>query len=496
MKRENSPIWGAYLPHDPVGLSEHYSLGSLIKHPNASKCMSLMPIDNVKYIPYGSNWCVEAIRGALRAEFLYVALPHLFRGGGGGEGDEEEREVKLGKAGELLGIFDCINEVTAAIAAAASSWEGEMSERAYRVETAPRLAQWRIDNISSSCTYRKSDPFKVGLWNWYHHHFLLLQSACESLDLEKNKQLYVKLYPEMSSLTREQPPVASFNIKLVFSSSPNRRTIVHPAVCDKQLKNTDDFVWAIDNSFTGRFIIDIEFLDLKTVSPSVSKQSPCSPRPYMVLITGNFCFVEQQQGGEPSSIWSSHHIEKHSMNTALASFAQMLAEGIHTDITINAAADGSIGAHRAVLAARSPVFRSMFSHDLREKELSTVDISDMSFEACQAFLNYIYGDFQPEEFLRHRVALLGAADKYDVADLKEACHESLLEDIDAVNVLERLHTACLYSLPRLKGGCMRYLVNFGKIYEIWDDFNVFLQTADRELIAEIFHEILVAWRGF
>ncbi|RRT42169.1 hypothetical protein B296_00039327, partial [Ensete ventricosum] len=421
-------------------------------------------------------WCVEAIRGALRAEFLYVALPHLFRGGGGGEGGEEEREVKLGKAGELLGIFDCINEVTAAIAAAASSWEGEMSEQAYRVETAPRLAQWRIDNISSSCTYRKSDPFKVGLWNWY-------------LTVEKNKQLYVKLYPEMSSLTREQPPVASFNIKLVFSSSPNRRTIVHPGQCFMSLAS-------VAPMGGETFIIDIEFLDLKTVSPSVSKQSPCSPRPYMVLITGNFCFVEQQQGGEPSSIWSSHHIEKHSVNTALASFAQMLAEGIHTDITINAAADGSIGAHRAVLAARSPVFRSMFSHDLREKELSTVDISDMSFEACQAFLNYIYGDFQPEEFLRHRVALLGAADKYDVADLKEACHESLLEDIDAVNVLERLHTACLYSLPRLKGGCMRYLVNFGKIYEIWDDFNVFLQTADRELIAEIFHEILVAWRGF
>ncbi|URE18352.1 hypothetical protein MUK42_12616 [Musa troglodytarum] len=331
-----------------------------------------------------------------------------------------------------------------------------MSEQAYRVETAPRLAQWRIDNISSSCTYRKSDPFKVGLWNWY-------------LTVEKNKHMYVKLYPEMSSLTREQPPVASFNIKLVFSSSPNRRTIVHPAVCDKQLKNNDDFVWAIDNSFTGRFIIDIEFLDLKTVPPS---------------------------GGEPSSIWSSHHIEKLSENTALASFAQMLAEGIHTDITINAAADGSIGAHRAVLAARSPVFRSMFSHDLREKELSTVDISDMSFEACQAFLKYIYGNFQPEEFLRHRVALLGAADKYDIADLKEACHESLLEDIDAMNVLERLHTAYLYGLPRLKGGCMRYLVNFGKIYEIWDDFNVFLQTADTELIAEIFHEILVAWRGF
>ncbi|XP_010928036.1 BTB/POZ domain-containing protein At1g55760 [Elaeis guineensis] len=329
-----------------------------------------------------------------------------------------------------------------------------MNESAYRVETTPRLAQWRIDTLSS-CTYRKSDPFKMGLWNWY-------------LTVERNKQLYVKLFPEVSTLTREQPPIASFIIKLISSSSPNRRTLVHPGVCDKQLKNNDDFVWAIDTLFTGRFIIDVEFLDLKIIPPL---------------------------GGEPLSIWTGYHIEKHSIATALTSLGQMLSEGIHTDITINAT-DGSIGAHRAILATRSPVFRSMFSHNLKEKELSTVNISDMSFEACQAFLNYIYGNFQADEFLKHRIALLRAADKYDISDLKEACHESLTEDIDAKNALERLQTAYLYRLPKLKSSCMRYLVNFGKIYEIRDDFNVFLQSADRELIAEIFQEILAAWKGF
>ncbi|KAJ8500976.1 hypothetical protein OPV22_011528 [Ensete ventricosum] len=53
-----------------------------------------------------------------------------------------------------MSIFDCIlNEVTAAAASAG------MSHRACRVDTAPRLAQWRIDAFSS-CTYRKSDdPF-------------------------------------------------------------------------------------------------------------------------------------------------------------------------------------------------------------------------------------------------------------------------------------------------------------------------------------------------
>lgn len=201
------------------------------------------------------------------------------------------------------------------------------------------------------------------------------------------------------------------------------------------------------------------------------------------------------QGGEPCTIWAEGFSGKLSNATALASLGRMLRENIHTDIIINAS-DGSIGAHRAVLAARSPVFRSMFSHDLKEKELSTINISDMSIEVCQAFLSYIYGSIEHEDFLAHRLALLRAADKYDMSDLKEACHDSLMEDIDGKNVLERLQNASLYGLPKLKSSCMRYLVKFGKIYDIQDEFNAFLQCADRELIAEVFHEVLNAWKGF
>lgn len=128
------------------------------------------------------------------------------------------------------------------------------------------------------------------------------------LTVERNKHLLVKLYPEVSNLTREQPPIASFVIKLVSTSSPNRKTIVHPGcfffvnyfgqasfksvplVCimivyfyscavifDKQLKSNDDFVWAVENFFSGRFIVDVEFLDLKIASPSVrhSNLSSC-----------------------------------------------------------------------------------------------------------------------------------------------------------------------------------------------------------------------------
>ncbi|KAL3821158.1 hypothetical protein ACJIZ3_007063 [Penstemon smallii] len=328
-----------------------------------------------------------------------------------------------------------------------------MTDSAYRVETTSRLAQWRIENLAS-CTYRKSDPFKIGKWNWH-------------LSVEKNRTLFVKLYPEISNLTRDNPPIASFIVRVV-SSVGDRKCLIHPEVTDKQLKNNEDFIWSIEVPLTGKFIIDVEFLDLKIASPD---------------------------GTEPYSIWGEALTQRQSNNRALTSLGRMLSESIHTDIVINSS-NGTISAHRAVLASRSPVFRSMFSHDLKEKEMSAINISDMSIESCQAFLHYIYGNIGNEEFLTHRLALLQAADKYDISDLKEACHESLMEDIDTKNVLERLQNASLYQLPKLKDSCMRYLVKFGKIYDIRDDFNVFVQCADRELIGEIFNEVLAVWKGF
>ncbi|XP_010252868.1 PREDICTED: BTB/POZ domain-containing protein At1g55760-like [Nelumbo nucifera] len=324
-----------------------------------------------------------------------------------------------------------------------------MSDSAYRVETTSRLAQWRIDNLAS-CTYRKSDPFKIGNWNWH-------------LSVEKNQVLFIKLYP---NLTRDNPPIASFIIQ-VLCSVGDRKALIHPGITNKQLKNNDDFIWVIETPLTGKFIINVEFLDLKISSPNDS---------------------------EPCSIWAEGYSQRQSSSTALSCLSRMLSESIHTNITINAS-NGSIGAHRAVLATRSPVFWSMFSRDLKEKDLSTINITDMSIESCQAFLNYIYGNIHWDEFLTHRLALFQIADKYDISDLKEACHENLLEDIDTKNVLERLQNSHLYQLPRLKSSYMRYLVEFGKIFDIRDHFNAFLQCANRDLVAEIFDEILATWKG-
>lgn len=55
-------------------------------------------------------------------------------------------------------------------------------------------------------------------------------------------------------------------------------------ITDKLLKNGDDFVWAIEVPLTGKFIIDVEFLDLKNASPDVSISThlclPCYVRKF------------------------------------------------------------------------------------------------------------------------------------------------------------------------------------------------------------------------
>ncbi|GJZ97645.1 SKP1/BTB/POZ domain-containing protein, partial [Tanacetum coccineum] len=173
----------------------------------------------------------------------------------------------------------------------------------------------------------------------------------------------------------------------------------------------------------------------------------------------------------------------------------MFSESIHTDINI-LASDGSIGAHRAVLAAYSPVFNNMFTHNLKEKDSSSINIPDMSIVVCHAFLSYLYSNnIQYQEFLTHRLNLLKAADKYDVTNLKDACQESLIEDIGSENVLERLQTAFMYSLPRLKVCCIKYLVKFGKIFDMEKEFNAFVQSADKELVSKVVDEIISAWKG-
>lgn len=314
-----------------------------------------------------------------------------------------------------------------------------------RVESTSRLVQWRIDNYTG--IKLKSRSFKIGAWNWN----LILEEVDGAIQLTPHGQ--------------NLPVTASFNMRLV-SLVDGRETLRYTQFRDTLIDSTEGFNWVHGFSLINRFIIEVEFLDLKTASSNVDS---------------------------PPSIWSERFKVKQNAK-AVSAFGRLFSESIHTDIIISAS-NGSIAAHRAVLAARSPVFDRMFTQDLKEKEVSAINIPDMSIELTQAFLSYLYSNnIEYQDFLTHRFDLLRAADKYDVADLKEACQENIIQDIHSENVLERLHISFMYHASRLKVCCIEYLVKFGKVLDMKEEFDAFLQSADRELVNEVVNEILSAWK--
>ncbi|KAK7373187.1 hypothetical protein VNO80_06585 [Phaseolus coccineus] len=317
-----------------------------------------------------------------------------------------------------------------------------------KVETISRLAQWRIDNFGP-CQYKKSDPFKLGIWNWY-------------ISIERNRYLYIHIFPEPSRLSKEQPPVARFILRVSNNSGPTRKFYISP-VHERVLRTSDDFVWPVDTAFLGRFVVDVEFLDLKACP-------------------GN--------GGVTRSIWPSDgKLQTVAAQSSLRCLSRMLDEAIHADLTI-ITADGTLKAHKAVLSASSTVFHGLYLHNGDEEDTSTIHMEDMFQESCKSLLSYLYGTIKQEDFWNHRLPLLSAANKYEIGDLKDACEESLLEDLNSGNVLERLKDAWLYQLQNLKKGCFTFLFDFGKIYDVRDEINTFFQHADRELMQEMFLEVL------
>ncbi|XP_063089628.1 speckle-type POZ protein-like [Cavia porcellus] len=106
-------------------------------------------------------------------------------------------------------------------------------------------------------------------------------------------------------------------------------------------------------------------------------------------------------------------------------------------------------AHKAILAARSPVFRAMFVHEMQESKNSQVEISDMEPEVFKEIMFFMYTGKAPK-LDRMAPDLLAAADRYGLERLKLMCEKHLCCNLSVVNVLEILILADMHSAYQLK----------------------------------------------
>uniref|UniRef100_G1PIM2 Speckle-type POZ protein A-like n=1 Tax=Myotis lucifugus TaxID=59463 RepID=G1PIM2_MYOLU len=97
-------------------------------------------------------------------------------------------------------------------------------------------------------------------------------------------------------------------------------------------------------------------------------------------------------------------------------------------------------AHKAILAARSPVFRAMFAHAMEESKKNRVEIIDMEPGVFKEMINL---DKMAD-------GLLAAAEEYALERLKVMCEEALSRHLSEENAADMLTLADLHSAHQLK----------------------------------------------
>ena len=106
-------------------------------------------------------------------------------------------------------------------------------------------------------------------------------------------------------------------------------------------------------------------------------------------------------------------------------------------------------AHKAILAARSPVFAKMFEHKMQESQNNRVELIDIGPDVVRELLVYLYTDRVPkiEEMVSN---LLYVADKYQLDHLKSLCERHLTYRLQIDNAASVIQLAFMHNAPQLK----------------------------------------------
>ncbi|XP_063089604.1 speckle-type POZ protein-like [Cavia porcellus] len=106
-------------------------------------------------------------------------------------------------------------------------------------------------------------------------------------------------------------------------------------------------------------------------------------------------------------------------------------------------------AHKAILAACSPVFRAMFEHEMQESKNNQVKISDMEPEVFKEIMFLMYTGKAPK-LGRMAPDLLAAADRCGLGCLKLMCEKHLCCNLSVENVIKILILVEFHKAHQLK----------------------------------------------
>ncbi|TVU04986.1 hypothetical protein EJB05_48133, partial [Eragrostis curvula] len=122
-------------------------------------------------------------------------------------------------------------------------------------------------------------------------------------------------------------------------------------------------------------------------------------------------------------------------------------------------------AHRAMLAARSPVFRAQLHGSMADATMPCITLHDINAATFKAMLRFIYTDDLPADHELNALDspaemlhdLLVVADRYALDRLKLLCASKIWDGVSIDNVGDTLCLAETHNCPELKSRCIDFL---------------------------------------
>ncbi|XP_057318376.1 speckle-type POZ protein B-like [Microplitis mediator] len=128
-------------------------------------------------------------------------------------------------------------------------------------------------------------------------------------------------------------------------------------------------------------------------------------------------------------------------------FKELYDSKINSDVIL-VVGNEKFEAHKIILSARSPVFLAMFTHEMKEKRDSEVDIPDIDPGTFNKMLEFIYTD-KINDLDTDAADLLKAADKYQLLKLKSLCEKSLSKSASIDSAIKLMILADMHNANQL-----------------------------------------------
>ncbi|XP_065887530.1 BTB/POZ domain-containing protein 9-like isoform X3 [Dysidea avara] len=151
-------------------------------------------------------------------------------------------------------------------------------------------------------------------------------------------------------------------------------------------------------------------------------------------------------------------------------FSALLQDPSTHDVTFKTSDGGSVSAHRAIVAAGSPVFHAMLYGNTKEKNENEISLPVVDSYTLQQMLTFIYTG-QVQTSCDDCLNLLHAAHYFDVSLLEIKCTEMIAASLDMHNYSKLATIASQQQFDFLHKQCLQFLeTNISKIIN-FEEFN-------------------------